>query len=548
MLIRRLLPLLALVLGLVAPSSAAAPTPAGTPVADGRPNIVLVLLDDFSVELLSTMPKAQRMRRAGADFSNAYVVDSLCCPSRAATLTGLPPHLTGVLTNTSGRAGVPKGGYRAFRRHGNQRRTVNVSLHRRGYRTGFIGKFLNQYEPREFGGHLPMVPGWDDFEAVTPGGYAGWGFERSTRAGNRLVLHRVRRPSVHAPAAKKDRAYATNVIANRAVRLVRRYEQGEKPYFLYIAPFGPHARVGDAAWPNDPVFPPAFRDRARAGQQDGNCGLRTCSSLSVRDLPGFGDPPGDNRSTIVRADGSTVAAPSWRLRRRGMSAAAAVDLLRERARMVQSIDRLLTRIRRAVGPDTYVILTSDNGYHLGQHGLKGGKGMPYRSDVRVPLLVTGPDVVPGQRAVFTTNVDLAPTIEALAGARASGPRAGTSLAPALRRPGAGGAAYAFVEHTHGPVRRDEPDADAKSGGGLAAIPSYVAVRSARGLLVRLDLDHSARGTRYAWELYDYRSRSWEERNVFAAHRHDPWVRDLRRRLRAWVGCAPAECRRLTLAS
>ena len=53
---------------------------------DQRPNIVMVLMDDFSLELLATMPQARRMQAEGATYRNAHVVDSLCCPSRAADL------------------------------------------------------------------------------------------------------------------------------------------------------------------------------------------------------------------------------------------------------------------------------------------------------------------------------------------------------------------------------------------------------------------------------------------------------------------------------
>jgi len=163
----------------------------------------------------------------------------------------------------------------------------------------------------------------------------------------------------------------------------------------------------------------------------------------------------------------------------------------------------------------------------------------------VPLIVTGPGITPGRRKVFTTNVDLAPTIEALAGAAPSGPRAGTSLVPALRGEDMDGPAYAFVEHAHTKVRAGEPDADYGTGARLDEIPSYVAVRSARGLLVRLRLPRSWRGASQAWELYDYRHRSWEKTNVYREHRDDPWVRDLAQRLEAWVDCTPDECRRLT---
>ena len=86
--------------------------------------MVLILMDDFSLELLATMPQALRMRRDGATFENAFVIDSLCCPSRAALLTGQTPNQTGVLTNTPNDLKEPIGGFAAFRANGNLREAV----------------------------------------------------------------------------------------------------------------------------------------------------------------------------------------------------------------------------------------------------------------------------------------------------------------------------------------------------------------------------------------------------------------------------------------
>ncbi|MGH9362923.1 MAG: sulfatase-like hydrolase/transferase, partial [Thermoanaerobaculia bacterium] len=72
--------------------------------------------------------------------------------------------------------------------------------------------------------------------------------------------------------------------------------------------------------------------------------------------------------------------------------------------------------RIAAWGDAFVFLTSDNGFHLGHHRLRAGKGSPYEEDVRVPLLVAGPGVPPGRRLPhLALAVDLAPTIAALAG-------------------------------------------------------------------------------------------------------------------------------------
>ncbi len=79
--------------------------------------------------------------------------------------------------------------------------------------------------------------------------------------------------------------------------------------------------------------------------------------------------------------------------------------------------------------DTYVVLTSDHGYHLGQFGLPHDKRQPYEFDLRVPLAVRGPGVRTGvkETALVAVGVDLAPTLMEMAGARVPADVDGTSF-------------------------------------------------------------------------------------------------------------------------
>ncbi|WP_203337085.1 sulfatase-like hydrolase/transferase [Nocardioides limicola] len=527
-----------------APGRTISPTPAG------QPNIVLVLMDDFSMDLAPTLRSAKRMTRRGASYPWSFVVDSLCCVSRASLFTGQYPHQTGVLTNTANtpnRVG-PIGGWAAFRDYGNARRSFNVRLQQAGYTTGFIGKYLNQYEP--VGGKLPPTPpGWTQWQAMFGSAYDGWDFQRAQtgRDGKvRLVNHPA--PPASASRRAKDAAYVGTITHDLALDFIDTHGADDAPYFLKVSTFAPHSRVGPRGhYPGDPAYPAAFRDRPGGTKKHGNCGLVDCRDLTVDDLVGFGQlgPATNPRSR----DGKRLKA--WRPDV-APSQRHAVNTLRDRAMMSQSIDRMVLDILDAVDDNTYVILTSDNGYHLGQHGLGQGKGAPYDTDVRVPFYVVGPGVVPGERAEVISNIDLAPTFEDMAGLRPARFRSGVSLVPTFTDPDLSRRDYVIFEHTWAKSLGMDPD-KFYSGGTIDDIPSYVAVRSRHGLLARFDLDNRWARTRYGWEFYDYTESTWESRNSYHRPRHAKKIRELRRVMRQFDACTdhtrndrvPASCRRIT---
>lgn len=97
------------------------------------------------------------------------------------------------------------------------------------------------------------------------------------------------------------------------------------------------------------------------------------------------------------------------------------EFYRQRLRALQGVDELIDHVvarldAAGILDDTYIIYTSDNGFHIGQHRLPPGKECGFEEDIRVPLFVRGPGIPKGhvEKAV-TAHVDLAPTILHLAG-------------------------------------------------------------------------------------------------------------------------------------
>jgi N-acetylglucosamine-6-sulfatase len=536
---------LATALGLLLPavgpadSAAAGAAPTTAAAADPRPNIVLVVVDDFSMDLLSTMRQAKVMRRNGASYRHSYVVDSRCCPSRASLLTGQYPHQTGVLGNVDAPSPEgPTGGYAAFEAHGNYERSVNVQLQGAGYTTGFVGKYLNGYVGRT------LPPGWSWWRAIIGDAYDGWGFRSTIVRDGALQVRQHPAPPASASEARKDRAYAGRVTRDMAVRFIQSHRDDPAPYFLEVAPYASHSRVTTGgAYPGDPLFPPAFRDR-----RGDTCGERPCGRLDARDLPGFADPQYDNVPRYANGE----PAPQWRKAANPPATRLTRDL-RNRARMAQSINRLLARVLDNVDRNTYVMLTSDNGFHLGQHRLGRGKGTPFTSDVRVPLLVVGPGVTPGVRGEVVSNIDLAPTFEELAGLTPAPYRSGWSLVPTFDNPSLNRRDTTFFVHADLPKEGSADDPDAPFDSSLKRIPSYTAVRTRGALLVRFDLDPTRDGVDHAWEYYDYSRVKWEKTNTYGRPAHAAEIERLASKIERFDDCSaavrndavPAECRSLT---
>lgn len=143
---------------------------------------------------------------------------------------------------------------------------------------------------------------------------------------------------------------------------------------------------------------------------------------------------------------------------------------RMRAQSVQAINDMLADIRGTLqqtgqASKTYVVFTSDNGFHMGEHRLVEGKQTAFQTDVVVPLTMTGPGVPAGHRpSVPVQNIDLRPTFAELAGAHSVSDVDGNSFAPVLHGQPVPWRTTSLVEH-HGPNELpQDPDRQQRSQG------------------------------------------------------------------------------------
>jgi N-acetylglucosamine-6-sulfatase len=159
-------------------------------------------------------------------------------------------------------------------------------------------------------------------------------------------------------------------------------------------------------------------------------------------------------------------------------------VFRQRVRSVQAVDDMVgalrAELRRAgAAAHTYLVFSSDNGFHMGEHRLRPGKQTAFDTDIRVPLIIAGPGVAAGTTVkAMTSSVDLAATFDELAHAKPTAVRDGLSLVPLLHgQTPATWPQAVLIEH-HGP-RQYPTDPDLQPD----RPPTYAAIRTATELYV-----------------------------------------------------------------
>ena len=438
-----------------------------------RPNIILVLTDDMRKDDLEHMPRTRNLiADQGMTFSNAFVTQANCCPSRATILRGQYPHNHGVLNNSP-----PKGGFPRFKELGRENSTIATWLNDDGYRTVLLGKYLNGY-PTDDPTYIP--PGWDEWYASVDSGY----YDYKLNENGTVVSY---------GSAGQD--YLTDVLGVKAQDYVRRTVSDPAPFFMYLAPAAPHHPYTPAPR-HEGATPEDVRVPRHAGQ------------FNEKDM---GDKPSWARE-LPRLNSREVAGLDANYRKRLNSLLAVDEMV---AGLVEELD--------AAGEldNTYIVFTSDNGYHMGEHRLAEAKKVPYKESIRVPLVIWGPGIPAGRTTgQFALNNDLAPTFADLGAASTPGFVDGRSLKPLFAADAPDWRTAFLVQHWFG-------------GPGDVSIP-YKAVRTSQHKYIRYSNTKEK-------ELYNLGKDPYETRSI---HRSasESLMGGLRSRLTALKGCAAESCR------
>jgi arylsulfatase A-like enzyme len=347
-------------------------------LAADRPNIVVMMTDDQRFDFLSCAghpflktPNMDRIAREGVRFTNMFVTNSLCAPSRATLMTGQYSHANGVRDNLGSRLNpdVP---------------WLPDELRKAGYEVAFVGK---SHVPGHFRDRT-----WDYY----------FGFQGQ---GNYLkpVIAESGPDGKIGPDKPYD-GWMDDVTTEKAIAWMKKDRQ--KPFALFLFFKAPHR-----AWQ------PAERHKDLYAD-------------AVVKKPALWDDPGQGKPrAFLQAANMFGQYPDTK---------DYDNMIRDYCRCLAGVDDNVGRVLKALEEmkaydDTAVMYTSDNGFFLGEWQ-RFDKRFMHEPSIRVPMLlklpkskyVWGAGKKPEQMVL---NIDIAPTLLEIAGAKPPEKMHGRSVVP-----------------------------------------------------------------------------------------------------------------------
>ena len=397
-----------------------------------RPNIVYIMSDDHAYQAISAYgspvsklaptPNIDRIAKNGAIFTQSFVGNSLCGPSRATLLTGRQSHAHGFTQN-------------------GQRFDNNVwvwprALSQAGYATAMFGKWhINQ---------SPAGIGFDDWKVLDDQG-------------------EYYNPDIITPKGRSIvEGYATDLITQYSLDWLKNGRDKSKPFAILIHHKAPHRNFMPAlrhvrkyqgvTFPVPGNYFDDYRGRIAAGTQEMNIYrdmyeghdlkmtvAKGSAQLRYNRWPGAFDrmthaqqaewdalmQADNDRMNAAKLSGRELAL--WKYQRymqQYLGTIAAVD---------EGVGAVLDYLEESgLDRNTIVVYTSDQGFYLGEHGWFD-KRFIYEESMRTPFLIQYPGHIrPGTRiAAPIQNIDYAPTFLDYAGVKGPATIQGRSMTPLL---------------------------------------------------------------------------------------------------------------------
>lgn len=340
-----------------------------------RPNVILIVTDDQDVVLQGLFPMINTqnlLSLKGMTFLNSFTSSPICCPSRASILSGLYAHNHETKNNS-----VSGGCYGDFWKSHIEPNALPVIMQENNYETFFAGKYLNEYK------EATVPPGWNHFFGL----HGNSVYYNYTLTENGKIV-------------SYSDEYLTDVLSNKLQDFINQNSR-KSPFFAMITPPAPHA-----------PYTPADRHKSTF------IGTKALKTANFNMVSG----PLDKHWLVAsskKIDEKLLEKMDTYYRMR-WSALLAVD------EMVKNIINIL-HVRNELD-NTYIVYTSDNGYHIGQFAQPFDKRQPYETDIRVPFIVRGPNIP--EKSISTHPValiDLFPTLLEWAGIRLPGNEDGISF-------------------------------------------------------------------------------------------------------------------------
>lgn len=388
---------------------------AGFSQAASQPNILFIFCDDLTTQAISTYgdkrkllqtPGMDRLAKEGIRFDRCLVTNSICGPMRAVIQTGKYSHLNGFYNNSNST-------------FDSTQQTFPKLLQKGGYTNAVIGKW-----------HLMTDPVGYDYWHVLPGQGAYYN-----------------PPMIDNGKPVKHSGYTTDIITDLSLEWLKNRDK-TKPFMLMMQHKAPHREweppIRHLGHDNDRVYEEpetlfdTFEGRTKAVSDhdmgiertmtDGDLKLKPPGGLTEDQLKYWNEYYEPRNAKYHAANLTGKEHVKWRYQRYMHDYTACVKAVDD------SVQRTLDYLdKEGLAENTIVILSSDQGFYLGEHGWFDKRWI-FEESLRTPLLVRWPGVTkPGSVSRdIVSNVDFAETFLEIAGVQAPAEMQGHSLVPLFR--------------------------------------------------------------------------------------------------------------------